>query len=410
MRHLLLTLALLPVLAGQAPCDETRTAIGDVPRTYTHFMNAQEAAFCRANAATGGVAAYFFNPAVLSEIDGISGQATVRFNIKSREYLPSEGTTYLDVDSDDTVLFSQAVAAKRTEMITFGFGYSTPAYRSLTLSGVREDDSWGVAPYDYTGEFSGSLRHFEFLAALRIGTEGKGGIGVAAGISSFDESTREQGAETLSTASLDGMAASVALGFVFDATDMLTFGAGYRFGAEFDVDGEWNPPVDDVPPDPAKTGTVKTAPVAVGGVRVRPTENYTIYLSYIQEGWDGANASFAAYYPTGECPDCGEEDGRRDEFGEALGTIAVGAEGAFLDGRLKLRAGFSKAQNDGFDNDSEPEYRELVPDYAAGLGGTWRFEAYSVDLGVVREEFADGDTSGEIVNTGVYLSVGYYFE
>lgn len=402
MRHLLLTMVVLAAAAGQTMGDEARTTIGDVPRTYTHFMNAQEAALCRANAATGGVSSYFFNPAVLSGLDGISGQVSLRLNSKSREYLDdvSGEETYLDVDSDDAVLFSQAVAAKGTAGFAFGFGYSTPAYRNLELSG-----RWGEGAAAYNGEFSGSLRHFELLGAARIGSRGQGGIGLAVGIASFDESAREVAGleQQLRTASLDGMAASVALGIVFDPTDKLSFGAGYRFGTDFDVDGEWDQ-------NPSKSGSVKTAPVATGGVRFSPTESYTFYLGYIQEAWESANASFSAYYPTGECPECGESEGERDEFDEALGTIALGAEGTFLDGRLTVRGGFSTSQTDGFDNEDEPEYRELVPQYAAGLGAAWRFEAYSIEAALVREEFSDGDDTGQVVNHGVYLSVGYDFE
>ncbi|MBN2564782.1 MAG: hypothetical protein JXB46_03645 [Candidatus Eisenbacteria bacterium] len=412
MRHLLLALALLPAFAGQAPGNEARTAIGDVPRTYTHFMNAQEAALCRANAATGGVSAYFFNPAVLSEVSGISGQASMRFNVKSRDYLPQQESNYLDVDSDDSVLFSQAVAAKGAENITFGFGYSTPAYRNLRLTGQLEDPLAGAIRY--AGDYTGSLRHFELLGAVRIGSDGQAGVGLAAGIASFDEYAREVAGpeQNHSRAQLDGMAASAAIGFIFDATDKLTIGAGYRFGTSFDVDGEWKPPQDtDIDPDPAKKGTVKTEPVAVGGIRFSPTENYSIYLGYTNEGWDSADATFAAYYPTAPCDQCEAEDAaERDEFDKALGTFALGAEGTILDGRLTLRAGYSLPQTSGFSNDDEPEYRELVPQYAAGLGGTWHFEAYSIDAALVREEFADGDETGQVVNTGIYLSVGYDFE
>ncbi|MCK5597596.1 MAG: hypothetical protein KAJ04_09130, partial [Candidatus Eisenbacteria sp.] len=91
MRHLLLTLTVLVlavVVAADAAATEARTTIGDVPRTYTHFMNAQEAALCRANVAAGGLSAYFFNPAVIANLSGVSGQATMRMNIKTRHYLP----------------------------------------------------------------------------------------------------------------------------------------------------------------------------------------------------------------------------------------------------------------------------------------------------------------------------------
>jgi len=400
MRHLLLTLAVLALAVVAAADEDTivpRTTIGDVPRTYTHFMNAQEAALCRANAAAGGIAAYFFNPAVVADISGISGQATMRLNMKARNYLP-EGDNYLDA-SDDALLFSQAVAAKRNDFFTLGFGYSCPSYRNLELSGQLDGNN-------YEGKFSGSLRFFEVVAAAKVGSDSQGAIGIALGIASLDETAREASQRYIRTADMDGIATSVALGMTFDATERLTFGLGYRFGTEIDVDGQWHT---ELPGDGVTGGTTKTEPVAVFGARFTPVDNYTIYASYMHEGWTKAESSFAAYYDTGECEDCGENDHRRDEFGSALGTAAVGAEGEVLDGKLVIRAGFSTPVGSDFDNVDEPEYRELVPQYALGVGATVRFEAYSVEGAFVRELYADGDESEQAVNHGIYVTVGYEF-
>jgi len=396
MRHLLLTLTVLVlavVVAADAAATEARTTIGDVPRTYTHFMNAQEAALCRANVAAGGLSAYFFNPAVIANLSGVAGQATMRMNIKTRNYLP-EGEDYLNA-SDDVLLFSQIVAAKRTDMYALGFGYSCPSYRNLELAGQQ-----GGAPYK--GEFQGSLRFFEVLAAARIGEDGQGTIGVAVGIANLAESASEPAQRT---AEMDGMAASVAVGMTFDAMERLTFGVGYRLSTVVDVEGEWHTESDGA----VTKGTTKTAPVAVGGLRYTPADNYTLYASYIHEGWDKAKSTFAAYYDTGECEDCNENDGERDEFESALGTAAVGGEGTLLDGRLTVRAGFSMPLGSVPDSTDEPEYRKLVPEYAAGFGGTVRFKEYSVEAAYVREQYADGDESAQAVNHGIYVTVGYEF-
>jgi opacity protein-like surface antigen len=411
MRHLLLVVVVLSALTAQVYADVARTTIGDVPRTYTDFLNAPEAALCRANAATGGVGEYFFNPAVIAGTKGIAGQATIRFNAKSRDYLPDSDTEYLNVGSDDVVLFSQAVAVRNAGGFAFGFGYSTPAYRSLSLDGrlARPADS---QPASYEGKFGGSIRCFEVLGAARLGPDQRAAVGVAAGIATFEESAREVAGNprTLGNASLDGKAASVAIGAEYEATDMLTLGAGYRFGTSFDVSGELKVP-EVVEGDPNKSGTDKTEAVAVLGVRFRPIENYTFSASYINEGWEEAEATFAAYYPTpGGCEDCEESLSKRDAFSKSLQTFAVGAEGAFIDGRLILRAGYSKSNSGSFNNEGDPEYRELVPQYAVGLGGTWMFETYSVDVAVVHQAYADGDESAQVVNNGFYLSVGYAFE
>jgi hypothetical protein len=400
MRHLLLTIAVLMVAVSSFAQDDAipaRTTIGDVPRTYTHFMNAQEAALCRANAAAGGISSYFFNPAAVADIAGISGQASMRFNSKTRDYLPDGEDTYLDA-SDDVILFSQAVAAKRNEMYALGFGYSCPSYRSLELTG-RIDG----APY--TADLNGSLRFFEVIAATRIGTEGQAAVGVAVGIASLEESADETAQRYIRTAEMDGMAASLAIGMTFDATDRLVFGLGYRFSTAVGVDGEWHTEQG----GEVMSGETKTEPVAVGGVRFTPVDNYTVYASYIHEGWDKAKSSFASYYDTGECEGCNENDNERSEFGSALGTAAVGAEATVLDGRLTLRAGYSMPVGSDFDNDSEPEYRELVPEYVFGVGGTLWFEHYSVEAAFVREPFADGDESEQVVNNGLYLTIGYEF-
>ena len=62
-----------------------------------------------------------------------------------------------------------------------------------------------------------------------------------------------------------------------------------------------------------------------------------------------------------------------------------------------------------FDNTDEPEYRELVSEYSAGFGGTVRFEQYSVEAAFVREQYSDGDESKQVVNHGIYVTVGYEF-
>jgi hypothetical protein len=400
MRHLLLTIVVLLLTAAAAADGNaivTRTTIGDVPRTYTHYMNAQEAALCRANAAAGGLSAYFLNPAVLADIPNISGLATVRLDALSRDYLP-EGEGGITAD-DAWLLFSQAVAAKRNDMFALGFGYSCPSYRSVTLKGRVDDAS-------YSGEFGGSLRFFELVAAARIGSESKGTVGLAVGLASLDESADEhsQGNYTR-TAHADGMAASVALGMTFDAADWVTLGAGYRFGTSVDVEGEWHTETG----GEVTSGTAKTEPVAVVGARVEPFSGYTLYVSYIHEGWNETSSTFAPYYDTGECEDCNENDNARDEFGSALGTAAIGAEGELLDGKVTVRAGFSTPVGSDFDNADEPEYRELVPEYAFGLGGTLSFQQYSLDVAFARESYADGDETGQAANNGFYLSVGYEF-
>ncbi len=397
MRHLLLTLTVLVlaiVVAADAAATEARTTIGDVPRTYTHFMNAQEAALCRANVAAGGLSAYFFNPAVIGNLSGVAGQATMRMNVKTRNYLP-EGDDYLDA-SDDVFLFSQVVAAKRTDMYALGFGYSSPSHRNLEIVGRQDGAS-------YEGEFRGSLKFFEVLAAARIGTEGQGTIGVAVGIASLSESATETGTAQryIRTAEMDGIAASVAMGMTFEAMEHLTFGVGYRLSTSVDVEGEWEE-------GPGK-GTTKTAPVAVGGLRYAPVDNYVLYASYIHEGWDKATSTFAPYYPMDDRVDGDENVGERNEFDSALGTAAVGGEGTVMDGRLTVRAGCSMPVGSGPDSTDDPEYRKLVPEYAAGFGGTVRFETYSVEGAYVHERYADGDESAEAVNHGIYVTVGYEF-
>lgn len=400
MRHLLPALAVLLLAALAATNAEavvTRTTIGDVPRTFSHFMNAQEAALCRANAAAGGLSSYFFNPAAVAGIKGISGRATMRMNFKTRDYLPEGATDNLEA-SDDVFLFSQAVAAKRDGAYAYGFGYSCPSYRRLELTG-----DLGGTPY--SGDFTGGLRFFEILAAARVGSEGRGAVGLALGIGNLDESANEKSEGFNRTADMSGFAASVAFGATFEAMENLVFGGGYRLGTSIDVEGEWN--TEDA--NEIASGTTKTEPVAVVGVRYSPIEPVTLYGSYINEGWDSAESSFAAYYPTEDCVDCGENDGRRNEFDGDLSTLAFGAEGTLLDGRLTLRAGYSVPVGSDFDNDDEPEYRELVPESAFGFGGTFRFGEYSAEAAFVMESYADGEVSEVATNNGLYVTLGYDF-
>lgn len=382
-RTLLVTLIVLSFAAGAAWGDDVRTTLGDIPRTYSHYLNAQDAALCRANAAAGGVSAYFWNPANASHVDGIAGQATARYNIKSRDYLP-EGTPQLEA-SDDGFLFSQVVAVKRTGSMIFGFGYSNPSYRSLELSGTRlsRDE---VEPFE--GEFRGGLRLFEVVGAARIGTNGQGGIGIAAGIANInEEAVQRVPGQSLDTAKLDGMSGSLAVGFSFDATDRVTLGLGYRFGLTITVDGEWY--------EQHREGESKTQPVTVAGVRVRAADNVTVYGSYIREGWDRVESTLAAY-PA--------DEGGLDwnPFTEPISTAALGAEVDFAERRYSVRAGWSKEMGADIDN-------AIVPETSMGFGGTVRFDAYSVDVAVVREQFIEGGEGGQVTNYGLYASVAYEF-
>jgi hypothetical protein len=400
MRHLLLTLAVLAV-AVVAYADDAavpRTTIGDVPRTYIHFMNAKEAALCRANAGAGGLSAYFFNPAVIGGLDGISGMATLRVNSKSRDYLPTEGPTNLEA-SDDAFLFSQAVAAKRDGSFAFGMGYSCPSYRHLEITGTLDGSP-------YSGEFGGSLRFFELVGSARIGSEGKGVVGAAFGIATLEESARESstGRSYIRTAEMDGKAASLAIGMTYDVSERLVLGAGYRFATVVDVEGEWHTEEG----SGVEKGTTKTEPVAVIGARFAPIDVVTIYATYMNEGWNKTSSSFAPYYEI-TSRDGDEASHERSEFDDALSTVALGAEVSVAEGRVTLRGGYSMPVGADFSNDAEPEYRELVPEYALGLGATLGFNQYAVDAAFVHESYSDGDEGGQATNNGVYLSVGYDF-
>ena len=369
MRLSMMVTAALSALSLAASADETRVEIGDPPRTYAHFLNAHEASLCRAGAATGGIESYFLNPACASDVVAVSGQATLRFVATSRDYL-SDGEGTLDA-SDGAVLLSQAVAVRRSGTWVFGFGYSAPSYRNLELSGARADTA-GV-PEAYEGAFKGALRYFEAVFASAMGQGGRAGIGIAAGLVSLSESVREVQGDALDTAEVTGSAGSIAMGLLYRATDAVMLGAGYRWSSRIDVQGEWYD-------EQGVSGSSKTQPTTVAGVTVRATPILTFHASYINEGWDAATATLSAYR---------ENDGRRNEFDEAVATAAVGAEGALLGGKLTLRAGGSTRVGD-------ETTHGTVPEWAAGLGGTYQFEGYALDAALVRERYAVDGQGGKI--------------
>lgn len=383
MRFIIVTILLVAVVVSEAPADDARMTIGDIPRTFSHYLNAQEAALCRANAATGGVASYFWNPASVSEVKDIGGQATVRFNSKSRDYLP-EGDEHLEA-TDDHFVFTQFVAVKTSGDYALGFGYSNPSYRNLKLTGVRDYDGEFK---QYDGEFNGALRCFEVIGALRIGDDGKGGIGFTAGIANLSEKARESvSGEALETARVDGVAACFAAGFSFDATEKVTLGLGYRWGSTVGVSGEYY--------RDSKEGESTTAPVSVAGVRVRVTDGVTVHASYVREGWDRAKSTLATY-PRDE----GGLDW--DPFSEPISTVAVGTEFGLPGNRIVVRAGYSRELGADIDN-------AIVPEDSIGFGGSVRFDQYVADIAVVRERFAAAGDSGQVTNYGVYLTAGYEF-
>lgn len=381
MRYLITALIVL-AMAAAAQADVARIVSGDVPRTNNHFLNSREAALCRANAAIGGVASYFLNPAAISEENGVAGQATVRMNVTTRDYLP-DGEEYLD-SSGDGLLFSQVVAVKKSANWSFGFGYSCPSYRSLELTGRRLDDD---TLRKYEAEFTGSLRHFELLIATEIGSEGQGALGVSLGVANMAESAREvYVGESLASSDLSGIGFCSSIGMTFDASERLSFGLGYRQSTTTKFKGDWYK--QDV--DSAES---TAQPSYTFGVRATPVDGVRVFASYVRDGWDKAEAEVAAY------PD---DDGRRNEFGNPLATAALGAEADLMGGRLTVRAGYSRQV--GADIDTS-----IVPEHAMGLGGSLAFEAYHFDVALVREVFAVDGTSGDTTNLGLYLTVGYVF-
>jgi hypothetical protein len=375
MRSLLSTAVMLCLLVGPASSDVTRISLGDVPRTNAHYLNAAQAALSRADAATGGVGSSFYNPAVITGVGGASGLAAVRFNVTSREYLPDE----LD-SSDDGFLFSQAVAVKNGDLISYGFSYAAPSYRSYELAGLYEGE-----PYE--ARFTGGLRYFEVLLGTRIGSQGRAGVGVAGGVVNLDEEARVSSPGSLNTAVIDGIAASFAFGFVFQAAEGLTVGVGQRSSASVDVEGEWNFG------DHAATrsGNSHTQSTSVVGFTYRPTSALSVHASYVNDGWDAATSTLSAY-----------PDRERDLFSEAIGTAAVGVEALLPGGRFMLRAGGSKVV-------SGEAADALVPEYSAGFGAVMLFQQYSAQLSLVREQFELDGQSAQVINYGIYGTVGYDF-
>ncbi len=362
MRAVILALLVTAAAVGPALGDDARTTLGDIPRTYSHYLNAQEAALCRANAATGGLASYFLNPAMVTEVEGVAGQATMRYNVKSRDYLP-DGAEHLDA-TDDGFLLTQFVAVKRSGSLVLGFGYSSPSYRDLQITGQRE---YGRELKGFEGLYSGALRYFEIIGGARIGDHQQGGLGVTVGIVNLSEEVRERiAAEELNTARVDGIATCFAIGFGFDVTDRVTIGLGHRLSSTISVDGEHYE-------KPAPAGESTTQPTTVAGVRIRPTDSVTVHASYVQDGWDRVKSSLAAYEEA-----YGEDAWK--PFDEPISTVAVGAEVAFAEGKAIVRAGYSMELGAGIDD-------AIVPESSIGVGGSVRFDHYIGELAVVRETF-----------------------
>ncbi len=387
MRYAILILVFAVFAFGTACADDTRTSIGDTPRTYSHYLNSQQAALCGASAATGGVSACFYNPAAASRHDGISGQATIRLNRKSRDYFPDGDEHY--ESSDGVFLFSHAVAVKSSDNLTLGFSYACPSYRQLELTGTRPTVDDMVTVYkQYEGTFTGSLRFFEAVIASRIGSSDQGALGVSAGVVSLEESVRDvYVGDELEKARVKGMGFTAAAGFLFDATESLTFGLGYRWGSDVKVRS------DDWYGEDRRDETSKTQATAVAGVTYCLNDLLSLHASYVRNGWDKASSTLSAY---------SEDGGARDEHEEPLATGAFGIESAILDDKLTLRAGYSIAMS----NDIEVG---IVPENSIGFGGVWSFEEYAIEAALVREQFSEGGETAQVTNYGFYTSVGYIF-
>ncbi|MBM3308168.1 MAG: hypothetical protein FJY74_07575 [Candidatus Eisenbacteria bacterium] len=377
MRPFLVTAALCVLATASSAL--TPVDVGDPPRTYGHFLNAGEAALCRAGAATGGLESFFRNPACVADVRAVSGQATARVVTTSRDHL-GEGAEGLSAE-DGAFLLSQVAAVKRSGSWVFGFGYTAPSSRSLRLTGTVGEAS-GRELYD--GTFEGGLRYFEMVFGTRIGRDGRGSIGFASGLVNLTESVREAVGQTLETAEVTGSATSMAAGITYEATDRVTLGAGYRWGTRIGVRGDW---YDDV----GRTGSSHTQPTIVAGLTVRATKDIALHGCYLNEGWGAATATLSAYE---------ENDGRRDEFDGSVASVALGAEAALMGGKLTLRAGgATRVAPDAADGG--------MPQWAAGIGGSYRFSGYALDGAVVRERHEVDGMGGTISNYGLYLTVSY---
>lgn len=391
MRYIILTLALAVVLATVAGADVTRTTLGDIPRTYSHYLNSFQASLAGAGSAAGGVGACYYNPALAAHYEGISGQASVRYNVKSRDYLTGDW----DAD-DDGLLFSNAVAVKRSGGFAFGFNYSCPAYRSVTYTGTKDDEG---TPKSFTSEQTGSLRVFELIAASRIGSSQQGSIGVSAGLASLDETIREGfSGETLDKARVRGMGVTASLGFLFDATETFTAGVGYRWGSQITTRS------DDYYGEDRRDETTHVQSMLAAGVRFDPVDIVTVHASYLIDGWAQAKTDLSAWPPTeasGPPPPPRQTEGERDEYEDDLATVALGAEVRLMEEQLALRAGYAMQTNEIDKN--------VVPENAIGFGAAWSFNEYLVEGALVRESFYEDGESGQMTNYGVYLTVGYVF-
>lgn len=383
MRHLTAAIAIVLVACSAATADVTDVRIGDVPRTGTHYTNAREAALCGAAAGTGGISSIYLNPAVAVPEDGAEGLAAFRFNVKSRAYLP-EGDVGLDA-TDDGLLLSQAAAIKTSGAWTFGFGYATPAYRDLELTGKIETDDRRVEPYD--GDFTGSLRTFEAVLSTRIGSRGQGVIGASAGVATIDETGRVVvGSDLDESWGIDGLGATYAIGFLFQATERVAVGIGYRFGSEIDVESSG------VGLEGA-SGTFRTAPVASGGVTVRPIDRLALHASVVRQGWHRAEVQL-------DVQDA-EDIIAAPAISDPLLTVALGAEYDLTD-RFTLRGGYAMQTTDGIEG-------AAVPENAFGIGATYAWTQYYMDAAYVHESFELDGESGEVTNNGIYVSGGYRF-
>jgi len=385
MRYTILTLVLTAVLAMAVSADVTRTTLGDIPRTYSHFLNSYQASLAGAGSAAGGVGAVYYNPALAAQYEGVSGQATVRFNVKNRDYVTGDFDA-----SDDGFLFSSAVAVKRTGSLSFGFNYSCPAYRSVEYTGLKDDEG---TMKDYRSEQTGSLRVFELVFASRIGSTEQGSIGLSAGLATLDETMREGfTGESLDKARVRGMGVTASIGFLFDATETFTAGVGYRWGSEV------NTRSDDYYQEDRRDETTRIQSMLVAGARFEPTDVLSIHASYLVDGWSQAKTDLSAWPPT-DPPH--PTEGERDEYDDDLSTIALGVEVSLMEERLTLRSGYAM-QTTEID-------KNVVPESAIGFGAAWRFSEYAVEGAVVRESFAEDGDSGQMTNYGLYLTIGYVF-
>lgn len=349
--------------------------------------------------------ALYYNPAGITQLEGLQGRAGMYFWSGDAKFSGSSGTGHTDATPQP---IPQGFAVLSLDKLPLSFGVGVYAPYGLAID-------WGNNnPFRNTAEYGKMLYACANpVVAWRI----LPGLSVAAGATlNYSQVTLKQGLFT-ATDQLkfkgDGFDAGFNAGILWQPAPKWSFGVNYRSSTEIDYKGHSETdPSSPFPPYYSRTathGSIYFPQYIAGGISFRPTPDWNIEFDIDWTDWDKLNTSTLHGSPLGPLP---VVFNYQNSFMYELGvTRQLGKGYAFS-------VGFLYSENsspDRYFNPIVPDSDLYVPSIGLAYHGShWEWAAcyqlgFNPGRNVSGSIHAGVDGNYKIINNAFALSVGYKF-